>query len=160
MEKQFLVEATAEVAASYATHKAVDVAEMGTLIRLVHEALDGLGREPEPTVEKLPVVSVRASVKPGFLICMECGSKRKLLKRHLQAAHQMTPEEYRADFGLPRSYPMVAAEYAERRRDRAKQFDPGRNQDDQTTTELTDNPEELQSEKAEAEADRDEQAAE
>jgi predicted transcriptional regulator len=72
------------------------------------------------------VVSVRASVKPDYIVCMECGTKHKMLKRHIKTAHQMTPEQYRADYGLPRDYPLVAPNYSEQRRGLAVAIGLGR----------------------------------
>jgi predicted transcriptional regulator len=72
------------------------------------------------------VVSIKASVKPDYIVCMECGKKQKTLKRHLQSAHGMTPDQYRTDYGLPKSYPMVAADYSKRRSEMAQSIGLGR----------------------------------
>ena len=72
------------------------------------------------------MVSVRSSVKPDYMVCMECGKKQKTLKRHLQAAHGMSPDQYRRDYGLPDTYPMTATNYSEQRRGMAKQIGLGR----------------------------------
>lgn len=74
----------------------------------------------------MPVVSVRSSVKSDYIVCMECGSKQKMLKRHLQTAHSMLPDQYRQDYGLPRDYPMVAPNYSEQRRTLAHSIGLGR----------------------------------
>jgi predicted transcriptional regulator len=71
-------------------------------------------------------VSVKASVKPEYIVCMECGRKQKTLRRHLQSAHGMTADQYRKDYGLPDTYPMVAPNYSERRREMAKSIGLGR----------------------------------
>jgi predicted transcriptional regulator len=93
----------------------------------VHEALAGLGAAPaeQAPQKKEPVVSVRALVKPDYIVCMECGKRQKMLKRHLQTAYGMTPQQYRSDYGLPDSYPMVAADFAQMRRDMAKSIGLG-----------------------------------
>ena len=97
------------------------------VVQQVYGALAGLGEpQEEPAQAKSPVVSVRASVKPDYIVCMECGSKQKMLKRHVMTAHRMTPAQYRADYALPDSYPMVAPSYSERRRDLAKASGLGR----------------------------------
>jgi predicted transcriptional regulator len=126
MENQQLVELTAEIVAAHVSNNPVALGEVGNLVSQVHAALSALGNEVEAAVEKVPVVSVRASIKPDHLVCMECGAKQKMLKRHLQTSHGMSPDQYRKDYGLPSSYPMVAAEYADRRRDLAKQIGLGR----------------------------------
>ena len=128
MEKEKLVELTADIVAAHVVNNTVSVGDMPTLVQRVYEALSGLdqtGQEPARQ-EKTPVVSVRASVKPDFLICMECGGKHKMLKRHLMNAHNMTPDQYRADYGLPRDYPMVAPNYSEQRRSLAHSIGLGR----------------------------------
>ena len=71
-------------------------------------------------------MSVRASVKQDHLVCLEDGKKMKMLKRHLMTDHGMTPEEYRARWNLPSDYPMVAPNYAEKRRELAKKIGLGR----------------------------------
>jgi predicted transcriptional regulator len=72
------------------------------------------------------VVSIRASIKPDYIVCMECGRRQKTLKRHLQTAHGMNPDQYRKDYGLPADYPMVAPEYSQRRGDMARAIGLGR----------------------------------
>lgn len=84
------------------------------------------GPAPEPEAEPVPAVSVRASVKPDHLVCLECGKKLKMIKRHLKTDHGESPEEYRAKFGLSRDYPMVASAYADQRRTLAKAIGLGR----------------------------------
>jgi|GEM_PF-330512 len=128
MEQEKLVELTADIVAAHVANNTVSVGDMPTLVQRIYEALSGLdqgGQEPVRQ-EKTPVVSVRASVKPDFLVCMECGGKHKMLKRHLMNAHNMTPDQYRADYGLPRDYPMVAPNYSEQRRTLAHSIGLGR----------------------------------
>ncbi|HYJ30819.1 MAG TPA: MucR family transcriptional regulator [Allosphingosinicella sp.] len=128
MEKEKLVELTADIVAAHVVNNTVSVGDMASLVQRVYEALSGLdqGGQPPARQEKTPVVSVRASVKPDFLICMECGGKHKMLKRHLMNAHNMTPDQYRADYGLQRDYPMVAPNYSEQRRALAHSIGLGR----------------------------------
>lgn len=128
MEKEKLVELTADIVAAHVVNNTVSVGDMATLVQRVYEALSGLdqGGQEAARQEKTPVVSVRASVKPDFLICMECGGKHKMLKRHLMNAHSMTPDQYRADYGLARDYPMVAPNYSEQRRTLAHSIGLGR----------------------------------
>lgn len=123
-----LIELTADIVAAHVSNNTVAVGDISTLVQKVHEALSSL-TEPEATQEsekKTPVVSVRASIKPDFLVCMECGRKQKTLKRHLRVAHGMTPDEYRSDYGLPRDYPMVAPNYSKQRQEMAHAIGLGR----------------------------------
>jgi predicted transcriptional regulator len=128
MEQEKLVELTADIVSAHVANNTVSVGDMPNLVQRIYEALSGLdqgGQEPAPQ-EKTPVVSVRASVKPDYLVCMECGGKHKMLKRHLMNAHNMTPDQYRTDYGLPRDYPMVAPNYSEQRRTLAHSIGLGR----------------------------------
>jgi predicted transcriptional regulator len=121
VEQNDLITLTADIVSAHVSNNSVAVGDVANLVQRVHGALTGLGQAPvEEPKGKSPVVSVRASVKPDYIVCMECGKKQKTLKRHLQTAHRMTPTEYRKDYGLPESYPMVAPEYAERRSNMAK----------------------------------------
>lgn len=123
-----LIELTADIVSAHVENNTVAVGDVANLIQKVHEALSGLG-QPQAESEqekKQPVVSVRASIKPDYLVCMECGKKQKTLKRHLQTAHGMTPDQYRSDYGLPRDYPMSAPNYSEQRRSMAHSIGLGR----------------------------------
>ena len=127
MQNQQLIELTADIVSAHLASNTVAVGDVPNLIHRVHETLAGLGQAAAEALEaKSPVVSVRASLKPDYLICMECGKKQTTLKRHLQSAHQMTPAQYRADYGLPQDYPMVAPNYSERRSTLAKTLGLGR----------------------------------
>jgi len=127
MQEQQLVELVADIVSAHVSNNTVSVGDVPTLIEKVHGALASLTNPPAPEqTEKVPVVSVRSSIKPDYLVCMECGRKQKTLKRHLQAAHGMTPEQYRSDYGLPRDYPMVAPRYSEHRRSLAHASGLGR----------------------------------
>jgi predicted transcriptional regulator len=128
MEREKLVELTADIVSAHVQNNTVSVGDMPNLVQRIYEALAGLdvaSQEPAKQ-EKTPVVSVRASVKPDYLVCMECGGKHKMLKRHLMNAHSMTPDQYRTDYGLPRDYPMVAPNYSEQRRSLAHAIGLGR----------------------------------
>jgi predicted transcriptional regulator len=128
MEQETLITLTADIVSAHVSNNNVAVGDVGNLVQRVHEALAGLGQAPaeEGPQAKVPVVSIRASVRPDYIACMECGKKQKTLRRHLQTAHQMTPEEYRKDYGLPASYPMTAPNYSEQRREMAKTIGLGR----------------------------------
>ena len=116
-----LINLTADIVSAHVANNSVAVGDVANLIGQVHTALAALGAPAvETPQEKVPVVSIRASIKPEYLVCMECGAKQKTLKRHLQTAHGMAPDQYRKDYGLPNDYPMVAPEYSERRSGMAK----------------------------------------
>src|SRR5690349_16557875 len=108
-DRSLLIEHTADIVSAHVANNTVALSDVPALVTRVYEALAGLSEpQPEPQAEgKTPVVSARASVKPDFIVCMECGRKQKTLKRHLQTAHGMSPDQYRKDYGLPASYPMV-----------------------------------------------------
>jgi predicted transcriptional regulator len=121
-----LLTLTADIVAAHVSNNDVDPAALPGLIKCVHDALATLGSEkPAATVELVPAVPIRSSVKPDHIVCLEDGKKLKMLKRHLMTHYQMTPEQYRAKWHLPADYPMVAPNYAETRRKLAKQIGLG-----------------------------------
>jgi predicted transcriptional regulator len=121
-----LVTLTADIVAAHVSNNSVAVSDLPLLIQNVHGALSGLSPEAaEPEVKQEPAVSIRASVKPDYIVCLEDGKKLKMLKRHLMTHYQMTPEQYRAKWNLPADYPMVAPNYAEQRRTLAKKIGLG-----------------------------------
>lgn len=122
-----LVALTADIVSAHVANNSVAPGDIATLITNVHAALSGLGKAVPVEEPKLqPAVSVRASVKPDHIVCLEDGKKLKMLKRHLATHYQLTPEQYRAKWSLPADYPMVAPDYAEKRRTLAKQIGLGR----------------------------------
>lgn len=125
--KAELVDLTAEIVAAYVSNNAVVSTDLPGLIAGVHKALatavDG-ANEPEAPPLK-PAVSPRKSVTPDYIICLEDGKKFKSLKRHLRTHYNLTPEEYREKWGLPRDYPMVAPNYAAARSKLAKKMGLG-----------------------------------
>lgn len=122
-----LITLTADIVAAHVSNNSVAVSDLATLIANVHGALSGLGGKPEPEPEpkQEPAVSVRSSIKPDYIVCLEDGKKLKMLKRHLMTHYQMTPEQYRTKWNLPADYPMVAPNYAEQRRTLAKKIGLG-----------------------------------
>jgi predicted transcriptional regulator len=125
--QQTLVTLTADIVAAHVSNNSVSVSDMPSLIEKVHGALVGLGTSAkEEQIKQEPAVSVRASVKPDYVVCLEDGKKLKMLKRHLMTRYEMTPEQYRAKWNLPADYPMVAPNYAAQRRDLAKKIGLGR----------------------------------
>jgi predicted transcriptional regulator len=126
-DEQTLIELTADIVAAHVSNNKVSIGDVPALLANVHAALTGLGKAPEPTVpKKTPAVSLRASIKPDHIVCLECGAKQRMLKRHLQTAHGMTPEQYRSDFELPKTYPMAAPDYVQQRAELAKKIGLGR----------------------------------
>ncbi|MGO4728360.1 MULTISPECIES: MucR family transcriptional regulator [unclassified Inquilinus] len=113
---------TAQIVSAHVAHNNVAQTDLPALIAQVYGALTGLGRaaEPEAPSRPEPAVSIRKSVTPEFLICLEDGKKLKMLKRHLSSAYGMTPDQYRERWGLPAEYPMVAPAYALQRSTLAK----------------------------------------
>jgi predicted transcriptional regulator len=123
-----LVALTADIVSAHVAHNDVAVGDLPGLIQTVHAALAGLsGAAPaaEPQPAPTPAVPVRQSIKPDYIVCLEDGKKLKMLKRYLMTRYQLTPEQYRARWGLPADYPMVAPNYADQRRDLAKQIGLG-----------------------------------
>lgn len=128
MENEQLVQLTADIVAAHVANNNVAVGDVGNLVQRVYDALALLDKPAQDAQkeEKTPVVSLRASIKPDFIVCMECGAKQRMLKRHLMTAHNMSPDQYRSDYGLPRDYPMVAPNYSEQRRALAHSIGLGR----------------------------------
>ncbi len=123
---EMLLTLTADIVAAHVSNNSVAVSDIPLLINSVHNALTGIsGGEPAGPPQE-PAVPIRTSVKREFIICLEDGKKLKMLKRHLMTHYGMTPEDYRAKWGLPNDYPMVAPAYAEKRRDLAKAIGLGR----------------------------------
>ena len=137
MENPDLLNLTADIVSAHVSNNSVAVGDVAGLVQGVHAALSGLDvRERELTSApeaKKSVVSIRASIRPDFIICMECGAKQTMLKRHLSTAHDMTPAQYRADYGLPIDYPMNAPNYSQRRGDMARAHGFGRKPKDVQT---------------------------
>ena len=124
---QTLIAFTSNIVEAYVSNNSAELDDVPVLINNVYSALSGLGgqaEEEEPRPE--PAVSVRASVKPDYLVCLEDGKKLKMLKRYLRTNYDMSPEEYRERWNLPSDYPMVAPNYAEKRRELAKKIGLGR----------------------------------
>ena len=121
-----LLTLTADIVAAHVSNNSVSLSDLPGLIANVHGSLSGLGSSPQPAeIEQTPAVSVRTSIKPDYIVCLEDGKKLKMLKRHLMTHYQMSPEQYRAKWNLPADYPMVAPNYAEQRRTLAKKIGLG-----------------------------------
>lgn len=120
---------TSDVAAAYLGNHNVSAKDVPAVINTIYKALCDLGpgeaRQPKPQATKA-AVPVKRSVTPDYLVCLEDGKKLKMLKRHLRTNYDMTPEEYRAKWGLPPDYPMVAPNYAAQRSAFAKKIGLGK----------------------------------
>jgi predicted transcriptional regulator len=121
-----LITLTSDIVAAHVSNNNVRVEDVAVLIGNVFSALSGLGEVTPVGQRPEPAVSVRSSIKNDHVVCLEDGRKMKMLKRHLMTDHGMTPADYRARWGLPADYPMVAPDYAEKRRELAKSIGLGR----------------------------------
>lgn len=122
-----LLSLTADIVSAHVSNNEVTASELPTLIGSVFNALNATGAPATlEAPKKEPAVSIRASVNPDYIVCLEDGAKMKMLKRYLMTNFQMTPDAYRTKWGLPRDYPMVSPNYAEQRRTLAKQIGLGR----------------------------------
>jgi predicted transcriptional regulator len=127
MADETLLTHVADIVSAHVANNSLAFGDLPKLIEAVYSSLAGLGQAAAPIEEDLvPAVSIRSSVKPDAVTCLECGAKMKMLKRHLTTDHNLTPGDYRKRWNLPASYPMVAPDYAERRRALAIGFGLGR----------------------------------
>lgn len=123
-----LLTLTADIAAAYVSNNTVQASDVPSVIQTIYRALAGVGSAaaaPTPEPQK-PAVPIKKSITPDFLISLEDGKKYKSLKRHLRTQYNMSPEDYRAKWGLPKDYPMVAPNYAASRSALAKSMGLGR----------------------------------
>jgi predicted transcriptional regulator len=125
-DAEYFASLAAEVVAAFVSHNSVPVAELPALIGSVHAALTGIeaGKTNPATSPLTPAVSVRKSISPDYLICLDDGRKFKSLRRHL-AGLGMTPDQYRAKWNLPHDYPMVAPNHSAARSALAKKIGLG-----------------------------------
>ncbi len=128
MEHEALVTLTADIVAAYVSNNETSVEAVPALIGSVFSALAAAGEPAQPVVEEklTPAVSIRSSVKPDSITCLECGFNGKMLKRHLGTEHGMSPADYKARWSLPKDYPLVAPAYAEQRKELAVKIGLGR----------------------------------
>jgi predicted transcriptional regulator len=123
-----LLELTTEIVSAYVSHNQIPLTEVPAMLRNVHSALSGLTGAPvaEINTNTKPAVPVKKSITDEYIICLEDGKRLKMLKRYLRSHYDMSPEQYRAKWGLPPDYPMVAPNYAKQRSDFAKSIGLGR----------------------------------
>ena len=119
------IELTAEIVSAYVSNNTVPADEIPGLINQVHSALARVSGKPVEVEPLRPAVSVKKSITPEYIVCLEDGKKFKSLKRHLRTQYNMTPEQYREKWGLNADYPMVAPNYAAARSQLAKQMGLG-----------------------------------
>ena len=122
-----LLALTTEIVAAHVSNNTVAVGDLALLINQVYQSLSNIGSVPAaaPASRPQPAVSVKKSIQPDYLVCLEDGKKLKMLKRHLKTAYNMSPETYRERWGLPPDYPMVAPNYARQRSRLAKEIGLG-----------------------------------
>jgi predicted transcriptional regulator len=123
-----LLALTTEIVAAHISNNTVAVGDLGQLINQVYQSLANIGGAASasaPATRPQPAVSVKKSIQPDYLVCLEDGKKLKMLKRHLKTAYNMSPEAYRERWGLPNDYPMVAPNYAQQRSRLAKEIGLG-----------------------------------
>ena len=115
----------AEIVSSYVKKNQIAPADIPTLINTVYQSLLTAGKTAEPEPVRTPAVSVRQSVRPHYVVCLDCGWRAKMLRRHVNSAHGLTPEQYKARWGLKPDHPLTAPAYSEQRSAMAKQFGLG-----------------------------------
>jgi len=133
--KAELLQLTSKIAASYVGNNAVGAGDLGTVINSIYKSLVSIdGKIPEESKPSAaPAVSIKKSVTDDHLICLECGKKLKMLKRHIKTDHDLTIDAYKAKWGLPSDYPTTAPAYAAERSEMAKSFGLGRKKADAPT---------------------------
>jgi predicted transcriptional regulator len=116
------IELTTEIVSAYVSNNSLPTAELPALIEAIYGSLNKIatGVQEAPAETLAPAVPIKKSITPDFIICLEDGKKFKSLKRHLRTKYDMTPDQYRAKWGLPSDYPMVAPNYASARSELAK----------------------------------------
>lgn len=115
-----------KIVSGYVRKNRLAPADLPGLIATVHHSLLALTKWAEPEPERTPAVSIRRSVTPNYVVCLDCGRRAKMLRRHLQDRHGLTPNEYRARWGLPPAHPLTAPAYSEQRSELAKKIGLGR----------------------------------
>ncbi len=120
-----LLELTTEIVAAHVSNNTLPVNDLPQLIQDVYKTLANVGNGQVSAERLQPAVSIKKSINPDYIVCLEDGKKLKMLKRHLKTAYNMSPEDYREKWGLPRDYPMVAPNYAKHRSSLAKKIGLG-----------------------------------
>jgi predicted transcriptional regulator len=123
-----LLKLASSIIAAYVSNNPVPVSELPGMIKSIHATLGGLtpGGAAEALTNQKPAIPVKRSITPEYIVCLEDGKKLKMLKRYLRSNYKLSPEQYRAKWGLPADYPMVAPNYAAQRSEFAKKIGLGR----------------------------------
>ncbi len=123
-----LLNAVCKIVVAYVKNNHLALSDLPMMIKNIHGTLGslGTGAQPETATTQKPAISIRKSITPEYIICLEDGKKLKMLKRYLRTRYGMSPEEYRAKWNLPADYPLVAPNYAARRSEFAKKIGLGR----------------------------------
>jgi predicted transcriptional regulator len=123
-----LLKLSTEIVAAYVSNNSVPLGDLPTMIKSVHSTLGGLSGVPGADIQtnQKPSVPVKKSIHPEYIVCLEDGKKLKMLKRYLRSRYGLSPDDYRAKWGLPADYPMVAPNYAAQRSEFAKKIGLGR----------------------------------
>jgi predicted transcriptional regulator len=116
----------AEIVSSYVKKNQIAPADIPTLINIVYRSFLTAGKAPEPEQNRTPAVPIRQSVRPNYVVCLECGQRAKMLRKHLRDIHGLSAEQYRAKWKLSSDHPLTAPTYSEQRSAMAKQFGLGR----------------------------------
>jgi predicted transcriptional regulator len=119
---------TTDIVTAYLSNNPINAQDIPAIIRSVHATLEALGKDGAAVTETSlkPAVPIKKSITPAYIVCLEDGKRLKMLKRYLRTRYSLTPDEYRAKWGLPADYPMVAPEYATKRSEFAKKIGLGR----------------------------------
>ena len=123
-----LLDLTAQIVSAHVSHNSIASASVAGLVEQVYRTLEDMSKPPPAATRPTPAVPINRSVFEDHIVCLEDGKRLKMLKRHLKAAYNLTPEQYRERWGLPASYPMVAPEYARRRSVLAREIGLGNTQ--------------------------------
>ncbi len=128
LQRSGVLQMTTQVVAAYVGHNIVGETQIPEVIKSVYTSLAGLNGHAElaAKAKQKPAVPIKKSITPDFLVCLEDGMKRKMLKRHLRTAYGLSPEDYRAKWGLGSDYPMVASNYSKQRSVHAKKIGLGK----------------------------------
>src|SRR5205823_2572474 len=116
----------AEIVSAYVRKNQIAPADIPALINTVYQSLSAAGKAPGPEQNRTPAVPIRQSVRPNYVVCLDCGWRGKMLRRHVQSAHGLTPEQYRARWKLSSDHPLTAPAYSEQRSTLAKKVGLGR----------------------------------
>ena len=126
ISKVELLHMAADIAAAYVSNNTLTAEQLPEVIRTVHQTLSSVGQgDTGNEIKADPAVPVRRSITPDYIVCLEDGKKLKMLKRHLRSAYDLSPDDYRAKWGLPADYPIVAPNYAKQRSEFAKKIGLG-----------------------------------